>query len=55
MGDTEAPLWATQSGSGGHRVGVREGDTEAEAGSRLSTISTEPRAGLEPTNQEIMT
>ena len=33
----------------------REGDTESEAGSRLRTVSTEPDAGHEPTNQEIMT
>ena len=33
----------------------REGDTESEAGSRLRGISTEPDAGLEPTNREIMT
>ena len=33
----------------------REGDTESEAGSRLWAISTEPNAGLEPMNYEIMT
>ena len=33
----------------------REGDTESEAGSRLPAVSTEPDAGLEPTNCEIMT
>ena len=33
----------------------REGDTESEAGSRLRAVSTEPDAGLEPTNCEIMT
>ena len=33
----------------------REGDTESEAGSRLSAVSTEPDAGLEPMNREIMT
>ena len=31
----------------------REGDTESEAGSRL--VSTEPDAGLEPMNYEIVT
>ena len=31
----------------------REGDTEA--GSRLQAVSTEPDAGLEPMNHEIMT
>ena len=33
----------------------REGDTESEAGSRLRAVSTEPDAGLELTNCEIMT
>ncbi|XP_047698158.1 adhesion G protein-coupled receptor E2 isoform X2 [Prionailurus viverrinus] len=33
----------------------REGDTELEAGSRLCNISTEPDAGLELVNREIMT
>ena len=33
----------------------REGDTESEAGSRLRAVSTEPDAGLERTNHEIMT
>ena len=33
----------------------RGGDTESEAGSRLRAVSTEPNAGLEPTNHEIMT
>ena len=28
----------------------REGDTESKAGSRLQAVSTEPKAGLEPTN-----
>ena len=38
------------------RVGAEsEGDTESEAGSRLRAVSTEPDAGLEPTNLEIMT
>ena len=38
------------------RVGgaEREGDTEWEAGSRLWAVSTEPNAGLELTNYEIM-
>ena len=31
-----------------------EGDTESEAGPRLRAVSTEPDAGLEPTNHEIM-
>ena len=33
----------------------REGDTEPEASSRLPAVSTEPDAGLEPTDCEIMT
>ena len=33
----------------------REGDTESNAGSRLPADSTEPDAGLELTNREIMT
>ena len=33
----------------------REGYTESEAGSRLRAVSTEPDAGLQPTNHEIMT
>ena len=32
----------------------REGDPESEAGSRLRAVSTEPDAGLEPTNRENM-
>ena len=32
----------------------REGDTEHEAGSRLWAVSTEPDAGLELKNREIM-
>ena len=30
-------------------------DTEFKAGSRLSTVSTEPNTGLKPTNCEIVT
>ena len=33
----------------------REEDTESEAGSTLQAVSTEPDAGLEPTNCEIIT
>ena len=42
-----------QSASGGGTE--REGDTESETGSRLRAVGTEPDAGLEPTNSEIMT
>ena len=37
------------------RGGAERGDTESEAGSRLPAVSTEPDAGLELTNHEIMT
>ena len=33
----------------------REGDTESEAGSRIPAVSTEPDAGPELTNRDIMT
>ena len=33
----------------------REGDTESKAGSRIWAVSTEPDAGLELTNREIVT
>ena len=33
----------------------RQGDTDSEAGSRLSAGSTEPDAGLELTNCKVMT
>ena len=33
----------------------RERHTESEAGSRLRAVSTEPDAGLEPTNYKITT
>ena len=36
-------------------MSMREIDTESEAGSRLWAVSTEPHAGLELTNREIMT
>ena len=39
--------------SGGGAEG--EGDTESEAGSRLGAVSTEPDAGPELTDHEIMT
>ena len=42
-----------QSMSGGGAK--REGNTESEAGPRLRAVSTEPDAGLEPPNCEIMT
>ena len=35
------------------REGV--GDTESEGGSRLLAVSTEPDAGLEPMDREVMT
>ena len=33
----------------------REQDAESEAGSRLRAVITEPDAGLQPTNPDIMT
>ena len=33
----------------------REGDTESETGSRLWAVSTEPDAGLELTDRELIT
>ena len=42
-----------QSVSGGGAE--REGDIESKAGCRLRAVSTEPNAGLEPTNREIVT
>ena len=44
-----------QSVSSGEGQREREGDPESEAGSRLPAVSTEPDAGLEPTNRRIMT
>ena len=44
----------TRAHASGQRV-KREGDTESEAGLRLSAVSTEPNVGLELTNQELMT
>ena len=40
------------SEGGAERV---EGDPESEAGSRFQAVSTEPNAGVELTNREIMT
>ena len=39
---------------GGAAERQREGDTESEAGSGLRAVSTEPDAGLELTNGEMM-
>ena len=47
-------LFVTDSQSVSGRGAEREGDTECEAGSRLWAVSTEPDAGLELTNQELM-
>ena len=50
-------FWETErqntSGAGGRAEGKE--DTESEAGSRLRAVSTEPDAGLEFTDREIMT
>ena len=47
----------TQSTSrgGAERERERERDAESKAGSRLRAVSTEPDAGLELINREIMT
>ena len=47
-------FWDRDKQSMSGREAEREGDTEPE-GSGLSAVSTEPDAGLEPTNHEIMT
>ena len=47
-------LWERDKGWVGGAA-EREGDTESEAGSRLWAVSTEPDAGFEPTNREILT
>ena len=45
----------TECKQGRSREREREGDTESQPGSRLRAVSTEPDAGLEPMNHEIMT
>ena len=45
----------TETESEQGRAREREGDPESKAGPRLLGVSTEPTAGLEPTNCEIMT
>ena len=44
-----------QSVNGGGAEREREGDTESESGSRLPAVRTEPDAGLELTDHEVMT
>ena len=44
-----------QAGEGQRKAGGAGGDTESEAGSRFPAVNTEPDAGLELTNREIMT
>ena len=46
-------FWETERERGGGAE--KEGDTESKAGSGFWTISTEPDAGLKPTNRETMT
>ena len=48
-------FWHSERQSLSWEGAEREGDTESEAGSRLWAVSTEPHAGLEPTDREIMT
>ena len=47
-------LFLTDRESMGRGGAEREGDAESEAGSRLRAISTEPDAGLELTDREIV-
>ena len=47
-------FWETERQSESRGGAEREGDPESEAGSRLRAVSTEPDAGLEPTNCGIM-
>ena len=48
-------FWQRERQSTSRGGAEREGDTESETGSRLRGVSTERKAGLEPTNCEIMT
>ena len=48
-------FWERQRQNASGLGAESEGDTESEAGSRLWAVSTEPDAGLESTNLEIMT
>ena len=48
-------IFERESASSGGAEKEREGDTESETGSRLQAVSTEPDAGLEVMDHEIMT
>ena len=48
-------FWDRERQSVGGGGAERQQDTECETGSRLQAVSTEPDAGLELTNHEIMT
>ena len=48
-------FWDRERKSMNGRGSEREGGTESEAGSRLWAVSTEPDAGLELTDSDIMT
>ena len=48
-------FWDRERQSTNRGGAEREGDTESETGSRLWAVSTEPDAGLELTDREIMT
>ena len=48
-------LFLREIGSTSRGGAEREGDTELKAGSRLHAVSTEPDAGLELTDHEIVT
>ena len=48
-------FWQRERQSTSGEGAEREGDKESGAGSRLQAVSTEPNAGLELKNHEIMT
>ena len=48
-------FWDRKGQSMGRGGAEMEGDTESKAGSRLQAVCTEPDAGLELTNQNVMT
>ena len=48
-------FWERERKSVSRQGAEREGDTESEAGFRPWAVSTEPDAGLELTDREIMT
>ena len=47
-------FWETERDRAQAGEEQKEGNTKSKAGSRLWAVSTEPDAGLEPTNRKIM-